>query len=34
MQLDHSKVNSLQVSTCASYDFNALMLVVYKLWCW
>jgi len=32
MQLDHSKDMSLRVSACTSYNFNTLMLVVWKLW--
>jgi hypothetical protein len=31
-RLDHSKDMSAHVSTCSSYDFNALMPVVWKLW--
>jgi len=29
---DCSKDMSVHVSTCTNYDFNALTLVVYKLW--
>jgi len=32
MQLDRSKDMSVHVSTCTSYDFNALTPVVWKLW--
>jgi hypothetical protein len=32
MRLDHSKDMSVHVSTCTSYDFNALTSVVWKLW--
>jgi len=34
MQLYHSKDSSVDVSTCTSYDFNALTPVVWRLWCW
>jgi len=34
MQLDCSKHMSVHVSTCASYNFNALPPVVWKLGCW
>jgi hypothetical protein len=30
MQLDHSKNMSVHVSTCTSYDFNALMPIVWN----
>jgi len=33
MQLHRSKDMSVHVSTCISYDFNALMPVVQKFWC-
>jgi len=32
IRLDRSKDMSVHVSTCASYDFNALTPVVWKLW--
>jgi len=32
MRLDRSKDMSLHVSTCTSYDFNALKPVVWKMW--
>jgi hypothetical protein len=32
MRLDRSKDMSVHVSTCTSYDFNALTSVVWKLW--
>jgi len=32
MGLDHSKDVSVHVSTCISYNFNALTPVVWKLW--
>jgi len=34
VQLDHSKDMTIRASTCTSYDFNALISVVWKLWCW
>jgi len=34
MQLDHSKGMPVHVLTCISYDFNALTLIVWKLWSW
>jgi len=34
MILDHGKDMSVHVSTCTSYNFNALMLVGGKLWRW
>jgi hypothetical protein len=33
MRLDHSKNMPVHVSTCTSYNFNALTPVVWKLWC-
>jgi hypothetical protein len=33
MRLDRSKDMSVRVTTCTSYDFNALTSVVCKLWC-
>jgi hypothetical protein len=33
MQLDHGKVMSVHVLTCTSYNFNALMPVVWKFQC-
>jgi hypothetical protein len=33
MQFDHSIDMSVHVSTCVMYDFNALMPIVWKLWC-
>jgi hypothetical protein len=32
MRLDRSKDVSVHVSTCTSYDFESLMLVMWKLW--
>jgi hypothetical protein len=32
LRLDHSEDMSAHVSTCISYDLNALTPVVYKLW--
>jgi len=32
VRLDHSNDMSVRVSTCTSYDFNALASVVWKLW--
>jgi len=32
MRLDCSMVMYVRVSTCTSYDFNALTPVVWKLW--
>jgi len=34
MQLHYSKDMSVPVSTCTSYDFNALKPAVCKLFCW
>jgi hypothetical protein len=34
MRLDRSKDISVHVSTCTSYDFNALTPVVWQLWRW
>jgi len=34
MQLVHSKDMFVYVSTCTSYDFNALTPVVWQFWCW
>jgi len=31
-KLDRSKVMSVHVSTCTSYDFNALTPVIWKSW--
>jgi hypothetical protein len=32
MRLDHGKNMAIHVSTCLSYNFNALTTVVWKLW--
>jgi len=32
VRFERSKDMSMHVSTCISYDFNALMLAVWKLW--
>jgi hypothetical protein len=32
-RFDHSKDIPVHVSTCTSYDFKALLLVVWKFWC-
>jgi len=34
MLFDRSNDLSVDVSTCTRYDFNALTLVVWKLWRW
>jgi len=34
MQRDHNKDMSVHVSTCTSYNWNALMPVLWRMWCW